>query len=94
MIQWMMWCISTTFIFIISNKTLTKPFNIEKELRQGDLKTYFLFVIVEEALNFVIEKVKEANLISGLKIGLDDVDIIYLQYVADTLFFFPSKFNV
>lgn len=40
-------------------------------LRQGDLLSPLLFIIVMKALNNTIEKAKEENLIRGIVVGSD-----------------------
>ena len=51
---------------IIINVSPTKPFHIEKGLRQGDLISPFLLVIVAEALNRLFLKAADKGLIEGL----------------------------
>lgn len=47
----------------------------------------FLFDIVVEALNVMIERVLEQNIIKGTKVGNNGVLILHLQFADDTIIF-------
>ncbi|XP_058185619.1 uncharacterized protein LOC131302843 [Rhododendron vialii] len=53
----------------------------------GDPLSPFLFTIVAEALNVLLERAKEMGLINGVSIGNGGFVLTYLQYVDDTINF-------
>ncbi|XP_071704405.1 uncharacterized protein [Rutidosis leptorrhynchoides] len=65
---------------LIANETLGG-------VRQGDLLSPFLFIIVTEALNVLIKAAVSCNLYSGVEVGGDKILISHLQYANDTIFF-------
>ena len=56
-------------MFVLVNDVPTKPFLMQRGLRQGDLLSHFLFVLDAEVLNKLFEKAKECNFIESLVIG-------------------------
>ena len=67
--KWVWGCMSSATMSILVNGSPTKPFLMQRELRQGDPLSPFLFVIVAEVLNRMISKAKEVGLIEGLQVG-------------------------
>ena len=63
---------------MIINSFPTKPFQIEKGLRHGDPLSLFLFVIVADVLNRLLNRVIFAGMIEGINIGRHDVMISHL----------------
>ena len=76
---------------IILNGSPTKPFKMERGLRQGDPLSPFIFVLVAEVLNKLLIKAKDLELIEGIKIRRDNVELSHLQYADDTVLFCPAK---
>ena len=81
-------------MFVLVNDVPTKPFLMQRGLRQGDLLSHFLFVLDAEVLNKLFEKAKECNFIESLVIGSKRVELSHLQIMDDTLLFGPAKENV
>jgi len=52
--QWIMECVSTTTTLILVNGCPTDGFNLQRGLRQGDPLSSFLFMIVVEGLNVML----------------------------------------
>jgi len=61
--------VSTTSTSVLVNGCPTKEFKFERELRQDDHISPFLFLIVAEGLNFMINVMMEAALLTGYKVG-------------------------
>ena len=54
--MWIKWCLSLASMSVIINESPTKPFNMERGLRQDDPLSPFLFVLIVEVLNNNIER--------------------------------------
>ena len=89
--KWVMSCIFSASMSIFINGFLTKSFNMEKMLKQGDLLSPFLFILAAEVLNKVIFKVVNKGLIQGSEIGKDKVRLTHLQFANDTILFCSAK---
>ena len=78
---------------ILINGSLTKPFHIEKGLRQGDPLSPFLFVLIADVLNCIVNKAVEASLVKGLESGKLKAKLTHLQFANGTICFCPMKVN-
>jgi len=47
----------------------------------------FLFLVVAEGLAGLVRQALRANLLSGVKVGNEEVEVSFLQFADDTLFF-------
>ncbi|GKU89353.1 hypothetical protein SLEP1_g3500 [Rubroshorea leprosula] len=76
------------FIFKANfEKAATKEFKISKGLRQGDPLSHFLFLIIVEGLNGIINYAVKHNLFKGVTMGKGSLMITHLQFADDTIFF-------
>ncbi|XP_057746515.1 uncharacterized protein LOC130965771 [Arachis stenosperma] len=64
---------------------------MERELRQGDSLSPFLFVLVVDVLNRMIGEAVRNGQISPLLVGWDDIELSHLQFVDGTLLFCPPE---
>ena len=88
--KWRFWlksCISTTSISVMINCTPTKPFKMERGLRQGGPLSPFLFVLVADVLNRMIGKVVDKGLIETLQVGKEKVDLLIYSSQMTSSFF-------
>ena len=76
---------------ILINGSLLAPFKMRRDLRQGDPLSSFLFVLVGEVFNKMMELAKCLNLVEGINIGQNAVDLSHLQFADDTLVLCPNK---
>ena len=53
---------------------------------EGDPLALFLFIAVAEGLSGLVRQATKANLLKGVKVGYNEVDICVLQFADDTLF--------
>ena len=58
---------------------------LEKGLRQGDLLSPYLFVIVTEGLSSLLKHATQCQKISGLKIAKECLTVCYLIFADDIL---------
>ncbi|GFS31963.1 hypothetical protein Acr_00g0020140 [Actinidia rufa] len=86
-IKWMDECITTARSSVLINGSPTEEFKLEKEVRQGDPLSPFLFLMVAEALNRLMDRAKELGLIKGASVGQSNFSISYLQFADDTILF-------
>lgn len=84
---WIKECVSTVAMSVLINGFATKEFQTQKGLRQGDPLSPFLFNIVVEALNILLERAKTLNIIKGTQIGANGVILSHLQFADDTILF-------
>lgn len=85
--RWIRACISTSSLSILINGSPTEEIFPQKGLRQGDPISPFLFNVVVEALNIMMERVKEGGFIKGIVVGNNGVNISHLQFADDSIFF-------
>ena len=71
-ISWIQECVSTARISILVNGSPTKEFNPQKGLRQGDPLSPFLFNLVVEALNILLQRAMDLRVLNGVSIGAND----------------------
>lgn len=82
-------CMTTTSFPMIINDRPSSFFRTSRGLRQGDLLTLLLLIIITEILNRLLEKAREKNLLKGVELGRGDqnVDISHLFFADDILIF-------
>ena len=61
--KWVKECIATVFI----NGSVSKVFKTKRSLRQGDPLSPFLFNVMAEGLNVLVQRARELNLTKGIK---------------------------
>jgi len=83
--HWISQCLSTASISLIINGSPSKPFKMERGIRQGDPLSPFLFVLVAEVLNKMMHRAVSTGLIRGISVGVGGLQISHLQFADDTL---------
>nr|XP_025662026.1 uncharacterized protein LOC112757684 [Arachis hypogaea] len=86
---WVMECVTTASMSVLINGSPSKSFKIERSLRQGDLLSPFLFVLVVDVLHRMIGEAVRNGRISPLVVGRDRVKLSHLQFPDDTILFYP-----
>ncbi|XP_016164591.1 uncharacterized protein LOC107607123 [Arachis ipaensis] len=89
--EWVKECVSTTSMLILINGSPTKPFKMERSLRQGDLLSPFLFVLVADILHRIVGEAVRNKRILPLLVGKDNIDLSHLQFAYDTILFCPPE---
>ncbi|XP_071714126.1 uncharacterized protein [Rutidosis leptorrhynchoides] len=70
---------------VLVNGHPTGEFQLHRGLRQGDLLSPFLFLIIMEGLHLLLIERVEAGAIHGVKVGLSDLKISHLFYADDAI---------
>jgi len=68
---WIMECVRIATTSILVNGSPTNEFILRKGLHQGDLFSPFLFLIVVEGLNVVLNSFVDAGLFTSYDVGVD-----------------------
>ncbi|XP_015963934.1 uncharacterized protein LOC107487752 [Arachis duranensis] len=92
--RWMTWvmeCVSTCSMSVLINGSPSKPFKMERGLRQGDPLSPFLFVLVVDVLHMMIEEAIRNGRIFSLLVGRDLIELSHLQFADDTILFYPPE---
>nr|GEU29659.1 RNA-directed DNA polymerase, eukaryota [Tanacetum cinerariifolium] len=86
--KWRMWiqsCLKSSRGSIIINGSPTEEFQFFKGLNQGDPLSPFLFILVMESLHLSFQRVEEAEMFKGIKIG-PTVTLSHMFYADDAVF--------
>ena len=78
---------------VLVNGSPTEEFYPKRGLRQGDPLAPFLFLVVAEGLTGLVRQAVKADLLSGLTIGRDELQLCILQFADDTLFVCEDSFR-
>ncbi|XP_072081167.1 uncharacterized protein [Arachis hypogaea] len=89
--SWVMECVTTASMSFLINDSPSKPFKMGKGLRQGDLLSPFLFVLVVDVLHRMVGETIRNMRIFSLMVGRDRVELSHLQFIDDTILFCPSE---
>ena len=94
--KWILWirgCLESASMSVLVNGCPTEEFKPSRGLRQGDPLAPFLFLVVAEGLSGVVRQALKNNLLSGLKIGKNELEVCILQFADDTLFLCENTFS-
>jgi hypothetical protein len=93
--SWIAHCIFSVRFSILVNGSPAGFFSSSRGLRQGDLLSHFLFVIVMEAFCKMIIAIVDRGFLSGFSVGSrpPTVNISHLLYMDDTLVFCGANLN-
>ncbi|XP_026453386.1 uncharacterized protein LOC113354187 [Papaver somniferum] len=86
--QWIRCCVEFTRFSILVNKSATGYFKSKKGIRQGDPISPFLFLLVGEALTFMIKRAQEQGLLSDDTLIFLDADIEQVKNLGIVLLSF------
>jgi len=84
-IRWVMALVTMTSFSILLNGAPSRTFTPSRGLRQGDVLSPFLFVLVMEWLGRAIKMTNAEGRIQGIKLTLDGAENTHQQFVDDTL---------
>nr|GEY57431.1 RNA-directed DNA polymerase, eukaryota, reverse transcriptase zinc-binding domain protein [Tanacetum cinerariifolium] len=86
--KWCMWiqsCLRSSRGSVIVNGSPTEEFQFYKGLKQGDLLSSFLFILVMESLHISFQRVVDVGLFKGIELA-HSVNLSHMFYVDDTIF--------
>jgi len=89
--RWISQCLSTASVSLIINGSPSKPFKMERGIRQGDPLSPFLFLLMAEVLNKMVQRTISLGLLRGISVGTDDLQISHIQFADDTLVFCEAE---
>ncbi|XP_022032645.1 uncharacterized protein LOC110933746 [Helianthus annuus] len=82
---WIKGILSSARASVLVNGAPTFEFKCNKGMRQGDLISPFLFVIVMEALSCMIVRARELGLVKGIDLPFDGPSISHLFFADDAI---------
>ena len=91
--QWIKCCVSSAHFSILLNGSSKGYFKSSRGLRQGNPLSPMPFVIVAEALNTLLERAKQMQLILGFAIEGSFLEVTHLQFADDTIIFCDASLN-
>ncbi|GJX20869.1 putative RNA-directed DNA polymerase [Tanacetum coccineum] len=85
--KWIASCLSSASISVLVNGSPSNEFFMERGLRQGDLLSPFLFLIVAEALQVTILNACDIGFYKGVRLSNSGLNVSLLQFADDALLF-------
>lgn len=85
--KWVDTCLMTAKVSVLVNGSPTQEFNMERGVKQGDLLSPFLFLIVADGFNVMIKEAIRIGVFKGINVGQEEVELSHLQYADDTIIF-------
>nr|GFC90358.1 RNA-directed DNA polymerase, eukaryota, reverse transcriptase zinc-binding domain protein [Tanacetum cinerariifolium] len=83
--KWIQSCLYSSRGSVLVNGSPTKEFQFHKGLKQGDLLSPFLFILVMESLHVSFQRVVDAGLFNGIKLD-SSLQISHLFYADDAIY--------
>ncbi|XP_072056268.1 uncharacterized protein [Arachis hypogaea] len=89
--NWVKECVTTATMSVLVNGSPSKLFNMERGLRQEDLLSPLLFVLVVDVLHQMLGEAVRNRRIDPLLVGGEHIELSHLQFADDTILFCPPK---
>ncbi|XP_016177702.1 uncharacterized protein LOC107619990 [Arachis ipaensis] len=89
--SWVKECVSTATMSVLVNGSPSKPFKMERGLRQGDPLSSLLFVLVVDVLHRMLGEAVRNGRITPLWVGGEHIELSHLQFADDTILFCPPE---
>ena len=85
--RWILECITSANVLVLVNGAPSAELKMERGLRQGDFVSPFLFIMVAEGLNELLNRALGLNIIKGVRIGHNGPHLVNLQFADDLIIF-------
>ncbi|GKV51081.1 hypothetical protein SLEP1_g57759 [Rubroshorea leprosula] len=82
---WITECLSTARISVLVNGSPTREFEVGKGLRQGDPLSPFLFLLIAEGLQGLVQRAVTEGMLHGIEVGKKGMSVSLLQFADDTI---------
>jgi hypothetical protein len=92
-VGWIMCCVKSVKFSVQVNGQLTSTFSPMRGLRQGDLLSPYLFLIVAESLSMIIKQASQSSVLQEFKICRMSPGISHLMFADDCLLFFQANID-
>jgi Reverse transcriptase (RNA-dependent DNA polymerase) len=92
--KWINWIKSILYssrTCINVNGNLGEYFSCQRRVRQGDPLSPFLFDLVSDTLHRMLDKAAQEGYLKGIKLSKNNVTILNLHFVDDTLLFLEAN---
>ncbi|CAN0840801.1 LINE-1 retrotransposable element ORF2 protein [Linum grandiflorum] len=86
-VSWIRECIRTVDFSILFNGQPTSTFTPERGIRQGDPLSPFLFILMSNALSFLIDKGIRQKRLTGIKLRRNGPTLSHCLFADDTIIF-------
>lgn len=84
--RWIKACVESASASVLVNGSPCGEFKLRKGLRQGDLISPFLYLMVAEGLSLLMQKAVDVGDFKPALIGRKKIVVSHLQYADDTVF--------
>ncbi|GJY92501.1 RNA-directed DNA polymerase, eukaryota [Tanacetum coccineum] len=77
--KWVTWieaCLESSSMSVLVNGSLTVEFGLERDVRQGDPLSPFLFILAAEGLNSMIKEAVDKGIFKGINVGFERVVVV------------------
>ncbi|GKD94613.1 RNA-directed DNA polymerase, eukaryota [Tanacetum coccineum] len=84
--KWIQCCLKSSRGSILVNGSPTEEFQFGKGLKQGDPLSPFLFILIMESLHLSFQRIVDAGMFHGIKLGGGLVNLSHMFYADDVVF--------
>nr|GEV87888.1 RNA-directed DNA polymerase, eukaryota [Tanacetum cinerariifolium] len=84
--KWIQCCLKSSIGSILVNGSPTEEFQFGKGLKQGDPLSPFLFILIMESLHLSFQRIVDAGMFHGIKLGRGLVNLSHMFYADEVVF--------
>ncbi|GLT35234.1 hypothetical protein SLA2020_097030 [Shorea laevis] len=88
---WIMECLSTARISVLVNENPTREFEVSTGLQQGVPLSPFLFLMIGEGLQRLVQRAIDEGMLHGIETGKQGMAVSLLQFTNDTIIMGRAK---
>lgn len=90
-IDWIMSCVSTISLNILSNGSEVGRIYPQRGLRQGDPISPYLFILITEGLSALMRRAESRGVLNGIVVSRRAPKVSHLLFADDSYFFFNAN---